>query len=185
MTSMSLDRLSKRFCARVSLDRGSPGRRSVRDRSVMRKRFPVKESRWIPARSRRGCTLHPDAAGVDIGATEIYVSVPIERDADPVRCFGTFTEDLHSLADWLQKCRVTTVAMESTGVYWIPLFQILESRGINVCLVNARHVQNVPGKKDRCLRLPVAAVPSFRWPAACFLSSCAGRLRSPLAVAAP
>jgi transposase len=95
--------------------------------------------------------LHPDAAGVDIGATEIYVSVPIERDADPVRCFGTFTEDLHSLADWLQKCRVTTVAMESTGVYWIPLFQILESRGINVCLVNARHVQNVPGRRtDVC-----------------------------------
>ena len=95
--------------------------------------------------------LHPDAAGIDIGATEIYVSVPIERDADPVRCFGTFTEDLHSLADWLQRCRVTTVAMESTGVYWIPLFQILESRGINVCLVNARHVQNVPGRRtDVC-----------------------------------
>jgi transposase len=69
--------------------------------------------------------MHPDAAGVDIGAEEIFVAVPAERDADPVRSFGTFTRDLCEVADWLQRCRVQTVAMESTGVYWIPLYQIL------------------------------------------------------------
>lgn len=91
--------------------------------------------------------MRPDAGGIDIGATSIYVAVPPDRAAPAVRKFGTFTEDLHALADWLQACGVVTVAMESTGVYWIPLFQILEDRGIEVCLVNARHVKNVPGRK--------------------------------------
>ena len=92
--------------------------------------------------------LRPDAAGVDIGAHEIYVAVPADRDPHPVRCFTTFTRDLHSLADWLQECRIQSVAMESTGVYWIPLFQILEARGFKVYLVNARYVKNVPGRKS-------------------------------------
>jgi len=92
--------------------------------------------------------LQHNAAGIDIGATEIYVGVPHDRDPRPVRAFATFTQDLHALADWLGKCGVRTVAMESTGVYWIPLYQILESRGIEVCLVNARHVKNVPGRKS-------------------------------------
>ncbi|HEX9155922.1 MAG TPA: transposase, partial [Nitrospira sp.] len=83
--------------------------------------------------------LHPDAAGVDIGATEIYVAVPPDRDPESVRSFQTFTEDLMALADWLQRCRIRTVAMESTGVYWIPLMQILEARGVEVYLVNARY----------------------------------------------
>ena len=92
--------------------------------------------------------LHPHAAGIDIGATELYVCVPLDRDPQPIRRFGTFTEDLHALADWLQQCGVTSVAMESTGgVYWIPLYQILETRGFAVCLVNARHVKHVPGRK--------------------------------------
>jgi transposase len=91
--------------------------------------------------------LHPHAAGIDIGATELYVCVPLDRDPQPIRRFGTFTEDLLAVATWLQQCGVTTVAMESTGVYWIPLFQILETRGVEVCLVNARHVKNVPGRK--------------------------------------
>jgi len=91
--------------------------------------------------------LHPHAAGVDVGATELYVSVPLDRDPQPIRRFGTFTEDLLAVATWLQQCGVTTVAMESTGVYWIPLYQILETRGVEVCLVNARHVKNVPGRK--------------------------------------
>jgi transposase len=91
--------------------------------------------------------MQPDAAGIDVGATEMYVAVPEDRDPQPVRCFATFTPDLHALADWLQACRIRTVAMESTGVYWIPLFQILEARGLEVCLVNARHVQNVPGRR--------------------------------------
>ena len=91
--------------------------------------------------------IEPDAAGIDIGATEIYVAVPEERDIRPVRKFATFTEDLHALADWLIACQIKTVAMESTGVYWIALFQILESRGLEVCLVNARHIKGVPGRK--------------------------------------
>jgi len=92
-------------------------------------------------------TLHPHAAGIDIGAREIFVAVPPGSDPRPVRSFPTFTADLHALRDWLRTCGVTTVAMESTGVYWIPLFQILEAAGIAVCLVNARHCKNLPGRK--------------------------------------
>lgn len=105
-------------------------------------------------RSRRGPavttlpSINPDAAGADIGAREIVVCVPVDRSDEPVRTFATFTEDLHALADWLQECRITTIAMESTGMYWIPLYQILETRGIDVRLVNARHVKHVPGRKS-------------------------------------
>jgi transposase len=91
--------------------------------------------------------MRPDAAGIDIGATEIFVAVPADRAAENVRSFPTFTQDLYGLADWLKQCGIKTVAMESTGVYWIPLFQILEDRGFEVCLVNARHVKNVPGRR--------------------------------------
>jgi transposase len=92
--------------------------------------------------------LHADTAGIDIGAEEIFVAVSAERTPESVRSFGSFTRDLHELADWLQECRVRTVAMESTGVYWIPLYQILETRGFQVFLVNAQHVKNVPGRKS-------------------------------------
>jgi len=92
--------------------------------------------------------LRPDASGIDIGAEEIYVAVPGDRDSQPVRRFETFTQDLNALADWLIQCEVCTVAMESTGVYWIPLHQILESRGFEVYLVNAQYVRNVPGRKS-------------------------------------
>jgi len=95
--------------------------------------------------------MRPNAGGIDIGATEIVVAVPADRDTESVRSFLTFTEDLHVLADWLQRCGVDTVAMESTGVYWIPLFQILEARGIAAHLVNAQHVHNVPGRKSDVL----------------------------------
>jgi transposase len=91
--------------------------------------------------------MRPDAAGIDIGATEIFVAVPADRAAENVWSFATFTQDLYALADWLKQCGIRTVAMESTGVYWIPLFQILEERGFEVCLVNARHVKNVPGRR--------------------------------------
>lgn len=91
--------------------------------------------------------MRPDAAGIDIGATEIFVAVPADRANENVRSFPTFTQDLYALAGWLMECRIRTVAMESTGVYWIPLFQILEERGFEVCLVNARHVKNVPGRR--------------------------------------
>jgi transposase len=92
-------------------------------------------------------TLHPHAAGIDVGARELYVAVPPDSCADPVRTFATFTEDLHALRDWLKACGVTTVALESTSVYWIPVFQILEAAGLEVCLVNARHCKNLPGRK--------------------------------------
>ena len=92
--------------------------------------------------------LNPHAAGIDIGATTIYVAVPADRDPEPIRRFGTFTQDLLALAHWLKQCDVRTVAMEATGVYWIPLFQILEEEGLEVCLVNARHVKHVPGRKS-------------------------------------
>lgn len=91
--------------------------------------------------------LQPNAAGIDIGATEIYVAVPEDRTNSPVKVFQTFTDDLHEAAKWLKECRITSVAMESTGVYWIPVFQILDSYGFEVILVNARHVKNVPGRK--------------------------------------
>jgi transposase len=92
-------------------------------------------------------TIHPHAAGIDIGATALQVAVPCDADARPVRTFSTFTDDLLRLRDWLIRCRVRTVAMESTSVYWIPLFQILEAAGLEVCLVNARHAKNLPGRK--------------------------------------
>jgi len=91
--------------------------------------------------------MRADAAGIDVGATELFVAVPVDRDAEPVRSFPTFTQDLYALAAWLQRCGIKTVAMESTSVYWIPVFQILEARGFEVYLVNARHVKNVPGRK--------------------------------------
>jgi transposase len=92
--------------------------------------------------------LRSNAAGIDIGATEIFVAVPPDRAAQNVRSFPTFTQDLYRLAQWLKDCGVETVAMESTGVYWIPLFQILEDAGFEVFLVNARHVRSVPGRKS-------------------------------------
>jgi transposase len=91
--------------------------------------------------------VNPNAAGIDIGSGTHYVAVPVDRDKQPVRSFGCFTIDLYRLADWLKQCGIKTVAMESTGVYWIPLFQILETRGFDVKLVNARHAKNVPGRK--------------------------------------
>ena len=100
------------------------------------------------SRSAQPNTVHPDAAGLDVGATAVYAAVRAERDPDPIRNFSTFTGDLHALANWLKECQVTTVAMESTGVYWIPVHQILEAHGFDVVLVNARHVHSVPGRKS-------------------------------------
>lgn len=92
--------------------------------------------------------IHPQAAGIDIGNASHYVAVRPDRDPEPVRRFECFTADLHRLADWLNSCGVTTVAMQSTGVYWIPLYDILEERGFEVYLVNARHTKNLPGRKS-------------------------------------
>jgi transposase len=99
-------------------------------------------------RRRRGAlpVTNPDAAGVDVGADAHWTCVPADRDPEPVRRFGTCTADLEALADWLQRCGVTTVAMESTGVYWVPLYELLESRGFTVLLVDARQVARAPGR---------------------------------------
>ena len=91
--------------------------------------------------------IHPRAAGIDVGSKFHVVAVSAEYDPDPVRKFNSFTTDLHRLADWLKAVGVTTIAMESTGVYWIPVFEILESRGFDVILVNAREAKRVPGRK--------------------------------------
>ena len=92
--------------------------------------------------------VHRHAAGLDVGSKFHVVAVPHDRDPEPVRSFDTFTGDLHRLADWLMAVGITTIAMESTGVYWIPVFEILEQRGFEVLLVNARSVKNVPGRKS-------------------------------------
>lgn len=92
--------------------------------------------------------IERNAAGIDVGATEVYVAVPPERDPNPVRCFKTFTGDLREMAAWLTGCGIATVAMESTGVYWLPPYEILEAAGIRVCLVNSKHVKHVPGRKS-------------------------------------
>ena len=95
----------------------------------------------------RFSTIHSDAAGIDVGSRFHVVAVAPDRDAEPVRTFQSFTQDLHRLADWLKAVGITTVAMESTGVYWIPVFEILEAQGFEVLLVNARDVKQVPGRK--------------------------------------
>jgi hypothetical protein len=92
--------------------------------------------------------VHPNAAGLDIGADEIYACVPSDRDPRPVRAFAAFTADLHALADWLEACGIDTVAMESTGIYWLAIYEILEARGIRVFLVNARQIKIPPGRKS-------------------------------------
>src|SRR5262249_47893686 len=110
---------------------------------------PHKDNFPHPYPRPRRATLpvtNPDAAGIDVAAETHWVCVPADRDSEPVRCFGTCTADLQALAYWLQRCRVTTVAMEATGVYWIPLYELLEARGRQVLLVDARQVARAPGR---------------------------------------
>jgi transposase len=109
-----------------------------------RRRSPGPPAGAEPALLER---INPNTAGLDCGAEMHSVAVPPARAASAVRAFQPFTAERHRVADWLTSCGVHRVAMESTGVYWIPLYEILESRGFAVGLVNARHVQNVPGRK--------------------------------------
>ena len=95
--------------------------------------------------------LFPNTAGIDIGSKSHFVAVPSERDENPVREFSTFTADLHKMVKWLKECNIKTIIMESTGVYWIPAFEVLESEGFDVKLVNARHVKNVSAHKTDVL----------------------------------
>jgi transposase len=98
-------------------------------------------------KSRDFSTVNPAAAAIDIGATIHVAAVGPDRDEEPVRTFHTFTDDLHRLANWFAECGIRTVVMESTGVYWIPAFEILEQRGFQVMVVNARDAKHVPGRK--------------------------------------
>lgn len=108
------------------------------------KRYRRQRGRRLP---KRLDVLHPDAAGIDIGAQHHYVSVPEDRGEETIRRFGCYTPQLEEMAQWLKQCGVKTVVMESTGVYWIPVFRVLEAHGLEVLLVNPRHVKYVPGRK--------------------------------------
>lgn len=131
-------------------DRASSG---LNNEQLSRRQGADKMSRPTETKPRRARLnsleqINLDAGGLDIGAEEIWASVPEDRTDEPVRCFATFTDDLHQLADWIVACGVTTVAMESTGVYWIPIYEILEAQGVEVCLVNAQATKNVSGRKS-------------------------------------
>ena len=91
--------------------------------------------------------VHPDAAGIDIGNESHYVAVPPTRDSQPVRRFGCTTSELKEMAVWLKQCAIRTIALQSTGVYWIAVYDILEAAGLKVFLVNARETKNLPGRK--------------------------------------
>jgi hypothetical protein len=132
-----------------------PGLETTMGKQTRSTASQVKATRHAEARKRKKKSaaavlglpiVHADTAGIDIGATEIYVAVPADRD-ELVRSFGTFTQDLQQIAAWLRQQGIQRVAMESTGVYWIPLWQMLADAGFQLCLVNARHFKNVPGKK--------------------------------------
>jgi transposase len=116
-----------------------------RSQKIRRQKFKVQN---LPKQLQH---INVNAAGIDIGAEQHLVAVPEGRDELTVRQFGTFTADLQAIADWLGQCGVATVAMESTGVYWIPLYELLERRGFEVRLVDARHVKNVSGRKSDVL----------------------------------
>lgn len=119
------------------------------EKKVWRNRKEKKEwARRLQSEDPGLAVVHPQAAGIDVGNSSHYVAVRPDRDAQPVRRFECFTADLYRLADWLRSCGVKTVAMQSTGVYWIPLYDILEERGFEVYLVNARHTKNLPGRKS-------------------------------------
>ncbi len=107
----------------------------------------AKSKRADKLKETRPSVFQLNAAGIDIGAREIYVAVPADRDEHPVRKCETFTADLHLMAEWLVCCGITTAAMEATGVYWIPVYDVLEQHGIQPCLVNPRNMKNVPGKR--------------------------------------
>jgi transposase len=153
-----------RTCPRVSVvlghvnDPGEPERSGIPFKRVSTTTYPIRRGlpitimEQIMAMRKQALELaHPNAAGIDIGSASHFVAVPPDRDDEPVRQFKSFTDDLERIADWLTACGVDTVAMEATGVYWIPLYELLESRGFTVYLVNARHVKNVTGRKSDVL----------------------------------
>jgi len=118
----------------------------TRTKQARRRHEPVKME--LPVELKN---VNLNAAAIDIGSKRHYVAVPEGRDTVSVRQFGVFTRDLEALAEWLHQCGVTTVAMESTGHYWIPVFELLERKGFEVKLVDARQTKNVSGRKSDML----------------------------------
>ena len=113
--------------------------------------------------------IHPNAGGIDVGNESHFAAVPADRDAQPVQEFGSWTADLHRMGKWLQSCRIDTVVVQATGVYWIPLYDILTEHGIRVVLVNAQHTKNVPGRKSDVQESQWADEVAYLWAAARFV----------------
>jgi hypothetical protein len=125
-----------------------PFERSSRERRFPWRRRSSTRVEHDMAMRKRDDEVFPNAAALDVGASSHWVAVPPHSSDTPVREVGTMTDDLHALADWLHECGVDVVALESTGVYWIPVYEVLESRGFKVWLVDARQVKYVPGRKS-------------------------------------
>jgi transposase len=123
-------------------------RDEYRQSAVANRKLKKERARRLQSENPGLEVVHPRAAGIDVGHGAHYAAVRPDRDSQPVRRFECFTADLYRLADWLQSCGVQTVALQSTGVYWIPLYDILEERGFEVYWVNARHTKNLPGRKS-------------------------------------
>ena len=145
----------------------------------------AQETKPQPAPARTLPQVNANAAGIDVGGTSHFVAVPADRAAEPVREFGPFTNDLYRVAEWLQACGIETVALESTGVYWIPLFQVLEERGFAVTLVDARQLKRVPGRKSDVLDCQwLQQLHTFELLAGAFLRRKAAHLGMPKAITA-
>jgi hypothetical protein len=124
--------------------------RPTGDWQTMNRKQRREMARRIQAEDLSLEVVHPDAAGIDIGNGSHYAAVPSSRDREPVQRFGCTTAELRGMAAWLKQCGIRTVAMQSTGVYWIPVYDILEEAGLEVYLVNAREAKNLPGARAMC-----------------------------------
>jgi transposase len=131
-----------------SSKKGNRQRTSQKSWSEMNRKQRREMQRKIQSQDLNLEVMHPDAAGIDIGNEVHYVAVPPNRSSEAVRRFGCTTAELRAMADWLKQCGIQTVAMQSTGVYWIAVFDILEEAGLEVYLVNARETKNLPGRKS-------------------------------------
>lgn len=129
-----------RFDSHNCINDFSRGLMPIQTKPFIHKKQPSQSNNFINQ-------MRPHAAGIDVGSKSIFVAVSDDRDASPVREFGTFTNDIVSMGRWLKKCTIETVALESTGVYWIPVYDILEKMGFDVWLVDPKQVKNVSGRK--------------------------------------
>ena len=131
-----------------SREKSNTSRTTPRRWSEMNRQQRREMMRKIQSNDLRLEVVHPNSAGIDIGNESHYVAVPPDRDSHPVRRFGCTTAELREMAAWLKQCGIQTVAMQSTGVYWIAVYDMLEEAGFEVYLVNARDTKNLPGRKS-------------------------------------